>query len=307
MNNPNINNINNESVKENFVVMYNNLNLSKDKKVQNYADRKRTREIIEYTDDVADQVRMLYEKITINLEDYFQGKNNINDINNKIKQFYKNIKNYCITTGLMNENSEAYKCKIIKDIYRSYRYNAVIAAVNINDIEGRKAELEISGEDKGCDEYFIYYNSDYFFACELLRETLTDMVNKLAIEEKIKNFDTQSIDKRKRYVYDYGFNYAWSWSNKINIESGININENTIPPEKIKVYYKEYLDSQKKGKLLIRYEDNNIEVDLQTKYRLKNENCNLHDILKRKNIQMDENANLNDFFNAFCISTKDVY
>ncbi len=308
MNNSNINKAYNESTKENFVVMYNNFNFSKESKVDINKVQKKSREIVEYTDDVADQVRSLYDKITTNLEEYFQGKNKINDVNNRIKQSYKSIKNYCIVSGQMNENNEAYKSKIIKDIYRGYRHNAVIAAVNVNNIEGSKLARKIAGSEKIYDEHIVYYyNSDYYFACEILRDALIDMANKLAIEEKIKEFDTQSIDNRKRYVYDYGFNHAWSWNNKMNLESVINIDKNLVPPEKIKAFYMEYLDSNEIGKLLISYDDNDVVVDLHTNYTFANENCNLHDILKSKNIQLVENPNLNEFFNSFYVSTKDFY
>lgn len=310
MNNSKLNNVFDESTKDNFVVMYENYNLSNEMKEQihqteNQTDRINAKEIVEYTDDVADQVRALHEKITINLEEYFLGKNDINDVNNKLRQCYKSIKNYCRTIGLFIENNEAYKCKILKDIYRNYRYNAVIVAVNVNDIEGRKHALEFADDDTKSEEYYIYYNSDYYFECEELREILTDMVIKLAIEEKIITFDTRSIDKRKRYVYDYGFNYAWSWSNKMNIESGVRINKNLVPPEDIKVFYKEYIDANKDGKLVINYQGNNVEVDVHAKYRLKEENSNLFQVLLSQNIQLVDNIKLKDFLNSFYISTKD--
>lgn len=305
MNNSNRNNIYKETAKENFVLMYNNKNLSNEKEVkachsENSNDRVKAREIIEYTDDVAEQVRILYDKITVNLEDYYKGKIKIYDVNNKMKQFYKSIKNYCMTTDLINENNEAYKSKILKDIYRNYRYNAVIAAVNVNDIEGRKVAIEVS--DLAFNSYEIYYNSSYYYKCELLRESLTQMAHALASEENIRFFDTQSIDRRKRYVYDFGFNYAWAWNNKLNIENGVYLNKSLIPPKNISIFYKEYVDPQKEGKLIISHNNNLTEIDLQTKYSLQKEKCSIYNILQDNNIQMLHNDGMKEFLDSFCIS-----
>jgi hypothetical protein len=304
MNNPNRNNGYNESTKDNFVLLYSN-NLSKEKKVKarlvgHTSDRIKSREIIEYTDDVAEQVRILYEKITVNLEDYYKGKIKIEDVNNKMKQFYKCIKNYCMTTDLINENNEAYKSKILKDIYRNYRYNAVIAAVNVNDFEGRKVALEVS--DLAFHSYEIYYNSTYYYKCEELRESLTQMAYALADEENIRFFDTESIDRRKRYVYDFGFNYAWAWNNKFSNENGVCINKNLVPPNNISIFYKEYVDSHKDGKLIITYNNNLTEVELQTKYSLQKEKYSVYNILQDKNIQMRSKDDMKEFLDSLCIS-----
>ncbi|OYP50964.1 hypothetical protein CG709_02505 [Lachnotalea glycerini] len=143
MNNPKLNNVYNESDKNNFVVMYNQFDITKEKKVrskklENENICKNSKEIIEYTDDVAEQVRALYDKIILNLEMYFQGEISMDDVNNELKQYYFTIKNYCIKTGVLDEKHDAYKSKILKDIYRNYRYNSVIVAANVKDAEGKQ-------------------------------------------------------------------------------------------------------------------------------------------------------------------------
>ncbi|MFA9375962.1 MAG: hypothetical protein ACERKZ_04320 [Lachnotalea sp.] len=307
MSNSKINEVYNKSIKDNFVVMYENINHSKEKnaRLKNYNDGINLKKIIEYTDDVAELMRKLYEKITLNLEDYFLGKNDIIDISNKLKNNYISIKNYCVTSELCKENNEAYKCKILKDIYRNYRYNTVIAAVNINDIEGRKIASDTTGTDKDLEEYYVYYNSDYYFKCGELREALKDIVEKLAVEEKITTFDIQTIDNRKRYVYDYGFNYAWSWSNKINFDSGVRINKNLIPPENIKVFYIAYIDANKDNKVTVNFEGNNIEANIKAKEQLDQSNINILELLDKKSMMLFNDTKLKDFLESFYVFSKE--
>ncbi|RDY30484.1 hypothetical protein [Lachnotalea glycerini] len=306
MNNPKLNNVYNESDKNNFVVMYNQFDITKEKKVrskklENESICKNSKEIIEYTDDVAEQVRALYDKIILNLEMYFQGEISMDDVNNELKQYYFTIKNYCIKTGVLDEKHDAYKSKILKDIYRNYRYNSVIVAANVNDAEGKNLAVKLFDDDLNDSNYFVYYNSNYYYECEKVRGALYDMVNRLALEENISDFDTESIDKRKRYVYDYGFNHAWLWNNKMNIENDVDINKNLVPPQNMQIFFKEKLTPQKDCKIVICCKDEHIELDIRLK---EQDNYNLLEILQNNEHPIIQNEKLKDFLDSFYVSAR---
>ncbi len=255
-----------------------------------------TKGIIEYTDDVAEQMRMLYSKIPANLEEYYKGTSDLKDVNERLRQYYFSIKSYCINTGLIKENSNAYKYKLLQDIYRSFRYNAVIKALDMNELEGKELQKEFSKEDmfQAC----FYYNSDYFYWCKILRETLIEIVRNLAQEEKIKDFETESIDRRKRYIYDYEFSYSWFLKNRVNIKL---IEEELIPPKDIKIFYQKMTNGTSDGKLIVFYQSKMAEYTMN-KTDLEQEKNNFFNMFMELNHPVTNESQLVKFFQLFFVS-----
>lgn len=293
MNNSKQNNICNKDEKNNFVVVRNSDICYEEKRMKGKYI-KNSNDIVEYTDDVSEYMRSLYAKITINLEEYFQGSVDLNNINEKFRQFFYVIKNYCLNNGLITEHHTSYKCKLLKDIYRSYRHNAVIIANDINDKEGKEFAEKYFGGDT---DQFIYYSSDYYYKCDNIRNKLIEIATKLAEDEKIPHFETQSIDNRKRYMYDYEYNYAWMWKHKVNTVCNVDMNDIIIPPDNIKILYHKSTDKRKERKLLICYKGKWVPVDYE-KNDLKWEKLN--EFLQEMNFTVINNNKFRDFLQDFC-------
>jgi|GEM_PF-6331423 len=237
-------------------------------------------------------MRTLYSKIPASLEEYYKGMCNLKDINERLRQYYFSIKNYCISSGITKEDNNAYKYKLLRDIYRSYRHNAVIIAMDMNELEGKELQKEFS-KDNLIQTYF-YYNSDYFYWCKMLRETLIEIVTNLAHEEEIKDFETESIDRRKRYIYDYEFNYSWFLKNKVDIKLK---DDDLIPPKNIKFFYQKTADEITDGKLLVYYKSKVAEYTMN-KAALEQEQINLNLFIESNNPVTNE-AHLEKFFQSF--------
>lgn len=295
---------NNKDEKNNFVIIHNDVKGFEDKKIktrqiENTGRFIRSNKIIEYTDDVSEQMRALYTQITINLEEYFKEINDIDEINDKFRQYFDTIKNYCINTGLINDNNEAYKCKLLKDIYRSFRHNAVVVALETNESDAKEFVLEYLKES--IKDFGIFYNSDYYYRCEYLREQLIEIAKNLALEEGIKDFETESIDKRKRYIYDYQFNYAWFLKNNINLITEKNMNEALVPPEHIKILYKRTQSDTPKGILLMKYKSKLVEFHVR-KTDSEQEKLKFLELLQENDFPIANNSNFKEFFHSFCVS-----
>lgn len=282
----------NKEEKGNFVLLHNNNEYEEKTKVTGNSDKYiQANEIIEYTDDVAEQMRILYTKIPANLEEYYKGKSDLKDINERLRQYYFSIKNYCINTGLIKENNNAYKNKLLRDIYRSYRHNAVIIAMDMNELEGKELQKEFSKENLR--QTYFYYNSNYFYWCKMVRETLIEIVKNLAHEEEIKDFETESIDRRKRYIYDYEFNYSWFLKNKVNIKLKDN---DLIPPKDIKFFYHKTVDEITDGKLLVFYKS---KVAEYTMNKTDFEQDNILNLFMESNYPFTNESHLEKFFQSF--------
>lgn len=286
----------NKDEKGSFVLIHNNeYKEKKREKVAEKASSIQIKGIVEYTDDVAEQMRMIYTKIPVNLKEYYKGMSDLDDINNRLRQYYYLIKNYCINTGLTKENNEAYKYKLLQDIYRSYRHNAVIIAMDMNEEEGKMLQKEyLNTSVHTC----FYYNSDYFYWCKKIREALLEIVRELAKEEDIKNFDTESIDRRKRYIYDFEFNYSWFYKNKVNVSLK---EEELIPPKDIKIFYQKMLDEPSEGKLLVFYKSKMTEYTIG-KADSEQGKVDTLSIAMESNFSYKNESHLKNFFQSFLTS-----
>jgi hypothetical protein len=304
MDNSKMSNRSTKSLEEEFVVMNNNETTNQTDKASSALDKKVQAEFIEYTDGVAEQMRALYEKINTNLEEFFQGNHSIISVNQKMKHFYRTIKEYCFMKDIFDNDNKAYKSKLLKDIYRCYRYNTVMSAVKVNTSEGRKKVEQSSIESIENVENYIYYNSNYYYECETLREALTEMVGNLAKEEGILPFNTETIDRRRRYIYDYGFNYAWFWSNQLTSNWGLDMNKCMIPPKDMEILYVKQISQSEIGKLLIQYEELKIELELDERLAEKYESKSLLDFVKSKEVDLGEQGKIEDFLSAFHIIIK---
>lgn len=253
--------------------------------------------IIEYTDDVSEHIRALYPKITINLEEYFQGNYDLNGIRDRLQKYYHAMKSYCMNEGLLIDSDEAYKSQLLRDIYRSYRYKALLVAIDMNEREGKT--LTSRYLSKETTNVYFYYNSDYYYKCEILRDKLTNIVNELASNEKINHFETESIDKRKRYVYDYQFNYVWFWKYQRDEMKNIKEQENLIPPKHFKVFY--YRNLKQVGKLIIYYKSEKVELDI-SKARPEQEWKLILDFIHHNSTMMAEESQFITFFHSFYLS-----
>lgn len=289
----------NKGEKGGFVVIHNDNEYKENKRAKalgNTAKYIQKNEIVEYTDDVAEQMRMLYSKIPENIEEYYKGMSNLKDINEGLKQYYFSIKNYCINTGLIKENNNAYTCKLLRDIYRSYRHNAVIIAMDMNELEGKELQKEFYTEDLS--QTCFYYNSDYFYLCKILRESLIEIVRNLAQKEKIKDFETESIDRRKCYIYDYEFSYSWFLKNKVNIKL---IEDDLVPPKDIKILYIKMADETSDGKLVIFYNSKKAEYTMNKTDFKKIKNM-IFKFFMESNYSATNKFLLEKFFQLFFVS-----
>ncbi|WP_099466970.1 hypothetical protein [Konateibacter massiliensis] len=255
----------------------------------------RKEETIEYTDNVLEQMNVLYAKITVNLEDYFQEKATSSDVKDRLKKYYQSIKNYCINTGITTEKNEAYKRKLLKDIYRSYRHKAVLVAVDVNDKEGKEIGISYFNEDS--ETPVIYYSADYYYKCEDLRGKLSHIAKEIAAEEGIMSFETESVDKRKRYVYDYEFNHVWLWKHDGKVGNEIKGNKDFIPTKDMKVLYCEEGEQEDGGKLLISYGEEWLDSGIK-KSAPRDEQLKELELFIKEHFTVANNAK----FQEFCIS-----
>lgn len=263
MNRSRKNNIYSKYERSNFVVLHNDFMNIDNKKVREKRPVKflHSSEIVEYTDDVSEQMRALYIKISANLEEYYKCITSIIEIEEKVRQSYYSIKSYCIHTGFISDSDEAFKSKLLKDVYRSYRHNAVVVAMDMNELEGKELELKYL---KG-DSPFVYYNSEYYYRCEDLREKIITIVKELANDENIKDFETASIDKRKRYIYDYEFNQSWFLKHKVSTITNVEYDDLLVLPNQIKILYQPPNDKILEGKLIVFLESQKVEYPINQK------------------------------------------
>ena len=82
----------------------------------------------------------------------------------------------------------------------------------------------------------IYYNADWYYACEKMQELFRDTADELADEYGVEHVDYKYVEENTRFTLDGGITYNGVWSADVwqrNVQEVVNIgmiDENMAPP-----------------------------------------------------------------------------
>lgn len=180
----------------------------------------------------------LGDKITKSFELFYRGYINEKDIETTISDVIVDLRKSYVEKGY-DENE--FMPKLIEDAYSIARLSSVSGAGIASWYEGRDLEVQYNN-GKGHSKDWIYYNADYYYRSEEMKETLVEITKRIAGKYKI---DVELLDLPTEYPEgDLRRNIYTSYNTYINerirndYRIGNMINETMPPPKGLRFFYK---------------------------------------------------------------------
>ena len=134
--------------------------------------------------------------------------------------------------------------QIILDTYEQFRMSNSVMAKLSCDEEGKKIATEAgwTGDDKD----WVYYNSDYYYKSEDLKNLFKEAAEELADEWGIEEINTSERDTDRYLSYSSTFNEVWNSAseNGARICSMQDISD--VPPRDFTLFYREKMENEKR-------------------------------------------------------------
>lgn len=177
------------------------------------------------------------KKITNCMADFYAGKISQKEVENFFEECYTSMEIYRKQQRQTSGNDIADKQQIVSELYERFAKENARAARVANFNEGKALNVKYGGRnDDG-----VYYNSDYYYQCEEVREGLRKVVEKMANRLEIPAIDTEEIEKNSDLTVDGGFDFnsGWNFSYRNQVGRASIEDESMVPPKNFKFFYKE--------------------------------------------------------------------
>ncbi len=219
-----------------------------------------------FSDNNGHQVR---KQIVGQMHDYFSGAIPMDKLQEKVKDICKDMRVYQAqsrhTTGCDKEDN----LQILEELYELFQKENVSNAAAACFEKGEALALQNGGNRR---TNWVYYDSDYYYESEEVREELRRVFSEIAREWETDVPDFTKLEENTRYSLNgnMDFNSVWNWKamNRYNCLLSGNQEE---PPKEFSFFYQEtkYSDHEKlnpmekqKGVMWIKYGDRTWEFDV---------------------------------------------
>ncbi len=184
--------------------------------------------------------RMFYETYEV-MQDYYDGKLSRDEVKDIFKEYFYH---YMGTTAKDVESKEkpeavlrtgdgtALATRYLAGLYEHFsRANTRNACA-----QNRKEGAELMEHNGVSPNGSIYYNADWYYACEKMQELFRDTADELADEYGVEHVDYKYVEENTRFTLDGGITYNGVWSADVwqrNVQEVVNIgmiDENMAPP-----------------------------------------------------------------------------
>ena len=179
----------------------------------------------------------MQEEIADYLKEYHKGVVSKKDVEDYFYKCCTAMLEFRIEMQQTNGRNEADKAKILGSVFEVFAKQNMVAARYENYQEGMNVHAENGGNIEIHD--WSYYNSDYYYQCEELREMLGDITKNMAEKWDIPAIDTEKVLKESKYTIDGGFDFNSGWNAQFmySISVGYIENVGVTPPRAMKLYY----------------------------------------------------------------------
>lgn len=195
--------------------------------------------------------RMFYETYEV-MQDYYDGKVSREEVKDIFREYFyhymgttakdaeqakagaKDTENVCRSGAVLRTgDGTALATRYLAGLYEHFSRANTRNACAQNRKEG-SALMERNGMSPNGS---IYYNADWYYACEEMQELFRDTADELADEYGVEHVDYQYVEKNTRFTLDGGITYNGVW-NAVAWQSGYQgavrggmTDENMAPPE----------------------------------------------------------------------------
>lgn len=152
----------------------------------------------------------MQEDICNYLKEFHKGNVSKEDVENYFYKCCREMLSYRVDMHQTTGKNEADKVKIISDVFEVFAKQNMVAARYENYKEGQNIHTENGGDMENDD--WSYYNADYYYQCEEMREKLCDITQKLADMWNLPRIDTRKILEESKLTLDGGFDFNSGWN-----------------------------------------------------------------------------------------------
>lgn len=173
--------------------------------------------------------RKAREKIGTVIYSWGRGEISDSQFKNQLQDICKDRKAYLTQCRYTTGKDEKDNQKIIEGIYEYSQKRNVRAIVSLCFEKGKEIAECYGGSDKWD---WVYYDADYYYQSEYLKELLREAASELAEEWGTGTIDFEGIEKKSMYTADGGLDFNSTWNHKADMHRGVaSLNDFTILPE----------------------------------------------------------------------------
>lgn len=179
----------------------------------------------------------VYTRVQGIMDEYYSGNMSKEDVMSKIKDVCKDMRVYQAqirhTTGTNKEDN----LQILSEIYELFQKANVTHAAGACFDKGEDIAKQNGGTYR---HNWVYYDSDYYYESEEIREGLRAAVSELVEEWETDVPDFTELEKNTSYTLDgkMDFNSCWNWIAMQVGDSSIN-GYDEAPPRDFSFFYQE--------------------------------------------------------------------
>lgn len=188
--------------------------------------------------------RMFYETYEV-MQDYYDGKLSRDEVKDIFKEYFYH---YMGTTAKDAESAEnkgaqravlrtgdgtALATRYLAGLYEHFSRANTRNACAQNRKEGREL-MERNGMSSNGS---IYFNADWYYACEEMQKLFQDTADELADAYGVEHVDYKEVEQNTRFTLDGGITYNGVWNASVwqmNSQSAVKggmIDQNMVPPK----------------------------------------------------------------------------
>lgn len=187
----------------------------------------------------------MQKDISNRMREFYEGKISEEDLKEYFEVCCSSMRLYRVQQRQTSGKTEDDNKQIVSEMYDLFAKENMRAAQYVNYREGET----INSSYGGWSDDWTYYNADYYYKCEEMREKIRVIAGDMAAKWEISSFDTQEIEKNSKYTLDGGldFNSGWNFHFRNQVGRSSLAKESVVPPKGFKMFFKESVPYAVKG------------------------------------------------------------
>lgn len=237
----------------------------------------------------------MQKKITDCMKDYYEGKISQRDVHNYLEECCISMQRYRAGQGQTSGNDAMDKKQIISEVYEIFAKENARSAQNANYKEGAALNETYDGRK----DDWVYYNSDYHYQCEEMKQVLQKAVSDMTAKWEIPDIDTEEIEKNSDLTLDGGFDFnsTWNFTYRNQVGRGSIADESLLSPKNFKFFFKESYSDEGSLRMSLNGQQTNVKVPYTTSRTgsLRGQIFHVNDLLE----DFLKSGNKNEEFQSF--------
>lgn len=175
------------------------------------------------------------KKVKDMMESYYSGELSMEDVQQKIKNICMDMRVEMVQERYTNGYNAKDNLQILEDIYGLLQKKNLSYAYAANEKEG----AEIAARYGGVSDYnWMYYNSDYYYQEEDMRECIRQAIQEMADTWETEDIDFEKVEEKSIYAIAGGMDYNKVWQHHAFQGRVISLTDiDAEPPENFTFFY----------------------------------------------------------------------